>query len=264
MIISAGSPVPAARPRPATVTVAFVLQLALAAALLGFAVLTVVDAVVYDGLIDEAAKLTRADPDEVAAERAFGVQWAAMTGVPAVALLVLFAATAFPVRSGSNVARILACLGAGVPLLCGVVCGGLGAMAASLMLASGGPEQAAEDGFWPEDSAFYDRLYELEGTGSASWLGVILPALLAAVVMMSIAVAVLLLVPPSNRYYRRLEPPPPATPGYPFAYPVPPGYALVPLGAVTAPAATPQPVPPAAPAQPPAAEPAADDKPPAT
>lgn len=228
MITPAEAAASAARTRPTTVTVAFVLQLVVVAVLLGFAVLTVVEAVVYDGLIDEAARLTQADPEEVATERVSNVEWAVMSGLPAVALLTLFAATAFPLRSGSKAARILTWVGAGFPMVCGVVCGGFGALAAIPLLLS---EELEEEGLWLEESAFYDKLYEIEADGLSGWLTVAVPVLFVVAVMISIAVAVLLAVPPSNRFFHR-PPPPVATPGYPFAHPVPPGYALVPIAAI--------------------------------
>ncbi|MFC0531814.1 hypothetical protein [Phytohabitans kaempferiae] len=251
MIIPAESPPPAARPRPATVTVAFRLQLGLVAVLLVLAVLMVVDAVAYSGLIDRAAELTNADPDEVSMERAFNVEWAVMTGLPAIALLALFAATALPVRSGSNVARILTCVGAGFPLLCCGVAGGAGTLAMVPLLALE-PEELEQEEFLPGDSPFYDKLYELESAGPTSGLAILIPILIFAAIAMAVAIAVLLLVPPSNRYYRPEQPPPLQTPVYPSVYPVPPGYALVPVSALILPVTAPTPP---APGEPPAADP---------
>ncbi|MFD0747348.1 hypothetical protein ACFQ1L_40235 [Phytohabitans flavus] len=218
----AAPPPPAERRRPATVTVAFGLQLGVVAILLALAALTVVEAVVYDGLIDRAAELTNADPEEVSMERASNVQITAFTTLAAVVLLALFAATAFPVRSGSNVARILTCVGAGIPALCCVACGGFGTLAAVLLIGFAPPEDLDEEGPWLEETPFYDKLFELESTGSAAWLGGLVPALIVLGCVLAIVVAILLLVPPSNRYYRPPLPPL-TTPGYPFAYPVPPG-----------------------------------------
>lgn len=226
MIIPARDPAPATRIRPSTVTTAFGLQLGVVAVLLVLAVGMAVEAVVYDGLIDEAARLTDADPDEVAMERAFNVEWVVITGLPVLALLGLYAGTAFPVRSGSNVARILTCVATGLPAVFCVACGGLGALVAIPLLAWDDPGATEED-FWSEESPFYEKLYELQATGLSSVLTDVGMLLIMTAFAASIAVAVLLLVPPSNRYYR---PPAPlhAPPVYPFAYPVPPGYILVP------------------------------------
>ncbi|WP_345070210.1 hypothetical protein [Phytohabitans flavus] len=269
----AAPPPPAERRRPATVTVAFGLQLGVVAILLALAALTVVEAVVYDGLIDRAAELTNADPEEVSMERASNVQITAFTTLAAVVLLALFAATAFPVRSGSNVARILTCVGAGIPALCCVACGGFGTLAAVLLIGFAPPEDLDEEGPWLEETPFYDKLFELESTGSAAWLGGLVPALIVLGCVLAIVVAILLLVPPSNRYYRPPLPPLttpgypfaypvppgppyayPAPPGYPSAYPVPPGYALVPI-AYAAPAPPPPPQAPPTDSPPPQAPP---------
>jgi hypothetical protein len=258
VIIPTQDPAPAVRARPATVSVAFWLQLGVAAVLLLFAVLTVVEAVVYDGLIDRAAELTNADPDEVSSERGFNVEWAVLTGLPAVALLGLFAGTAVPVRSGSNVARILTCVAAGFPMVCCAAFGGLGALMALPLLALEDPEQLGEDPFWPDESPFYEKLYELQGTGVDSWLSGILPMLLMLGFAMSTAAAVLLLVPPSNRYYRPPAPPH-VPPAYPPVYPAPPGYVLVPASSVPWITGI-QPQPPPPPSPPPQSE---DQPPPA-
>lgn len=137
-----------------------------------------------------------------------------------------------PFRSApAATSRILTCVAAGLPMVCCAAFGGLGALMALPLLALEDPEQLGEDPFWPDESPFYERLYELQGTGVDSWLAGILPMLLLLGFAMSTAAAVLLLVPPSNRYYRPPTPPyvPPA---YPLAYPAPPGYVLVPASSV--------------------------------
>ena len=98
------SPSPA---RPATVTVAFALQVALAGTLLVSAALAIAGAVHYDGLIDRAQLTTTPAPGEVAGERAANLAGALFVSVPAVLLAVWLGITAIRLRRGSNVARIL-------------------------------------------------------------------------------------------------------------------------------------------------------------
>ncbi|GAA4677142.1 hypothetical protein [Phytohabitans rumicis] len=213
--------------RPATVTVAFWLQLGAAAALMVIVALIVVDSIYYAGLIDRAAELTNAEPAEVSSERASNVAGAAVGCAVAVVLAVWSVATAVPFGRGSNVGRVLACVGAGLQLLCCV--GSTGAGSLMFLFVASLPEDPAlaEDEVWPADSAFYEKLYELDESGTMAWLAPVVPLAAVTVFLLSIAVGVLLLVPPSNRYFRT-EPVPPAYVPYPYGYAVPVYYAYPP------------------------------------
>jgi len=223
------SPAVAARPtRPAVVTVAFWLQIATVAVLLAVVGLVVFAAVRYNAQIDEALRrVPDADPVEVSDERSGNIFATTTLGVPALLLAAWLAATALPLRSGSNPARILVFVAAGAQLLLCLAqgCGGL--LVIPLMLATGmddpGYDPALDpgpDGVDWEQSKFLDALYDQgdpEAIFAFGGIGVVL------VMVLTLAVVVLLLVPDSGRYFRPASaalPPVPYGywPGHPAAY----------------------------------------------
>ncbi|RAO17328.1 hypothetical protein [Micromonospora noduli] len=221
-------------PRPATVTIAFWLQLAVVLVLLGLAALTVAQAVHFDGQIDRAVRLVPdADPDEVTGERQGNVATALIFGVPAVLLAVWLAATVVPVRRGGNVARILVFVASGAQLLvCFAQCCSGGFLVPLLAM----PEIAAEpppdwDDEW-ETSTFFDTLY----AGTDPWDDLFFPAAglgVLTVLALSAAVVLLLALPPANRWFvpRTANE---ALPGPAWAMPVP-AYTSTGYGYPTAP-----------------------------
>lgn len=189
--------------RPTTVTVAFWMQLAIAALLVVLAGLAVAATVQFDGQIDRAAGLVPdADPDEVRGERIGNVVTGLSIAVPALLLAVWFAATARPVRRGGNTARILVFVAGGLQLLlcCGQGC--LGVFFVPFLLTdSAGMETEGPDGelIW-EESEFFETLYgdtdlasDLLSMGAAG--GLFLVLVLTAVVVL------LLTVPPAHRFF---------------------------------------------------------------
>ncbi|WP_410819740.1 hypothetical protein [Micromonospora sp. 050-3] len=196
-------PVAAPRPpRPATVTIAFWLQLAVVLVLLGLAALTVAEAVHFDGQIDRAARLVPdADPDEVAGERQGNVAMTLILGVPAVLLAIWLAATAVPVRRGANLARILVFVASGAQLLvCFAQCCSGGFLVPLLTMPEMGDEPPPDwDEEW-ETSTFFDTLY----SGTDPWDDLFFPAAglgVLTVLALSAAVVLLLALPPANRWF---------------------------------------------------------------
>src|SRR5690349_6320936 len=117
-------PVP---PRPSAVTVAFALQLGLAGLLLFLAGVVIARAVHYDGLIDEALRLAGTQgATDASFERSSNVAGSVIAAFPALLLSAWFIVTAFWLRRGSNVARILALVGLATPLAAGILLCGLG------------------------------------------------------------------------------------------------------------------------------------------
>ncbi|MET8229376.1 hypothetical protein ABZS77_01680 [Micromonospora sp. NPDC005298] len=225
---------PTRPPRPATVTIAFWLQLAVVLTLLGLAALTAVEAVHFDGQIDRAVRLVPdADPAEVAGERQGNVAMALIFGVPAVLLAVWLAVTAAPVRRGGNVARILVFVAGGTQLLvCFAQCCSGGFLVPLLTTAETQGEPPAEwDGEW-ETSTFYDTLY----AGTDPWDDLFFPAAglgVLTVLTLTAAVVLLLALPPANRWFVPATAPPDG-PSAKTAWPVPVpsyayGYPAVPL-----------------------------------
>ncbi|MFD2763983.1 hypothetical protein [Micromonospora eburnea] len=223
------SPAVAARPaRPAVVTVAFWLQIATVAVLLVLVGIVVFAAVRYNAQIDEAVRrVPDADPAEVSGERSGNVFTAGTLGAPALLLAAWLAATALPLRGGSNPARILVFVAAGAQLLLCFVqsCGGL--LVIPLMLGLGGPDYDPAldpefDGTDWEQSKFLDALYDQGDPEAFFAIGGIG---LALVLALTLAVVVLLLVPESGRWFRPASsaPVPPVPygywPGHPAAYP---------------------------------------------
>lgn len=241
------SDVAPARPaRPRAVTVAYWLQVATVAVLLLLICLVAVEAVWYDAQIDEALRrVPDADPTEVSGERTGNVIGTLFMGVPALLLAVWLAATALPLRRGSNVARIMVFVAAGGQLLLCFGQGCMGVVAIPFALALGDPEfdpaDGGPDGADWEQSKFLDALYD-QGDPSlvttvAGGVGVLLVLLLTG------AVVVLLLLPDSRRWFTGPVAPPAHWPaygyGYGYAYPgqyatpaLPPGWMICPDPAV--------------------------------
>jgi hypothetical protein len=169
-LITADPPAPRP-PRPATVTVAFWLQLAAVLLLLVLLGLMVGHAIYFDGLISRAVELVPdADPSEVSGERTGNVLTTVVPGAIILVVVAWLAATAWPLLRGRNVARILVFIAGGAHLL---VCAApfvAGAALIPLFIATGpeyGPEY--DSGYTPEgvplddivweDSRFFDTLY---------------------------------------------------------------------------------------------------------
>ncbi|MFC8297405.1 hypothetical protein [Micromonospora orduensis] len=210
-------------PRPATVTIAFWLQIAVVLVLLGLAALVAVEAVHFDSQIDRAVRLVPdADPSEVAGERQGNVAMALIFGVPAVLLAVWLAVTAAPVRRGANVARILVFVASGAQLLvCFAQCCSGGFLVPLLTAAEMETDPPAEwDEEW-ESSTFFDTLY----AGTDPWDDLFFPAAglgVLTVLTLSTAVVLLLALPPANRWFVPATAPAEAHPATTaWAFPVP-------------------------------------------
>lgn len=267
--MSAGS----APRRPATVTAAFALQLAVVAGLLVMIAVVLAHAVRYDGLIDQAARATAASRDEAAMERAGNLSGALMPAVPALVLAVWLGCTAVGLRRGSNVARILTLVGLAAPLLLGALfclVGGVFGVLIELVLA--GPSQTIPpDEIVVEDaSGFYAELQRLDSGGWSIVFGVLGVTGAAVALLAAIATGVLLLTHTSAGYFRSQHPvsgppypaywagpayPHPMPPPYPYRYPA--AYGQPPFWYPTpAPPAAPPPTPgPVSPATPPPHQP---------
>ncbi|WP_433315503.1 hypothetical protein [Micromonospora chersina] len=252
---------PARPARPGAVTAAYWLQLAAVAVLLVLVCLVVIEAVRYDAQIDEALRrVPDADPTEVSDERAGNVFGSLFLGVPALLLAVWLAATALPLRRGSNVARILVFVAAGgqVLLCLGQGCVGLLVIPLAFAAGLGDPEvdpsagDVPDTGAWAE-SRFLETLYDQGEPGvvptAIGGIGILLVLTLTA------AVVVLLLLPDSRRWFGgpTVVPSPVGPwPGYAYGYgpghygwpAPPPGYLICPDPAMhlvhppTAPAVT--------------------------
>ncbi|MER7004441.1 hypothetical protein ABT297_15535 [Dactylosporangium sp. NPDC000555] len=215
-------------PRPAQVTVAFWLQFAAVALLLGIVGLVIADALHFDGEISRAAALVPdADPAEVSSERSGIVFMALFLGVPTLLLAVWLAATAVPLLRGSNVARILVFVAGGAQLLLCLLPGCGGFLLVPLFLALGDADVTGPDEMPPQESKFLETLYS--GSDSFSELSFLVGAAgaLAALVLTG-AVVLLVALPPAHRYFvpRAATPPAPVWPatihpggGYPLPVP---------------------------------------------
>ncbi|MCW6005392.1 hypothetical protein K1W54_12485 [Micromonospora sp. CPCC 205371] len=224
MTVIAGEEPPARPPRPASVTVAFCLQLVAALALLLMVGLVVAYAVYFDGQISRAVELVpEADPDEVSGERVGNIVTSVVMGVMILAVAVWLAATAVPVLRGSNVARILVFVAAGAHLLlCAAPC--LGGAALVPILLAGAPEESPEGPYvgeepW-EESRFIETLYsQTLPVDDAFFLGMTVGS--GIEILLATAVVVLLAVPPASRYFVPRRPPP----AWPAVYTLPAGAA---------------------------------------
>ena len=201
--------------RPATVTAAYALQLALTATLVVIIALAIADAVLYDGLIDQAARATGAGRDDVDGERASNVFGTLMIALPALLLAGWLGVTGWWVRRGSNVARILTLVALGAPLILGLVAcvvGSLGGLLlAGLLLAPSGepfPEEAEGDFTGLTEGGFYDELWRLDSNGWSAVSDALGLTASATALILGISVAVLLLTSASSRYFRPQHPAP--------------------------------------------------------
>ncbi|MEV8511953.1 hypothetical protein [Dactylosporangium sp. NPDC051484] len=245
-------------PRPAQVTIAFWLQFAAVALLLGIAGLVVAYAVHFDGEISRAAALVPdTNPAAVSSERSGNVFAALFLGMPTLLLAVWLAATAVPVLRGSNIARILVFVAGGGQLLVCLLpsCGGF--LLAPLFFALDNGDVSGFDEMPPQDSKFLETLY----SGSDTFAEVSVPLGVAgalAVLGLTGAVVLLVALPPAHRYFVPRTPAPPAPAWlapvhHGGGYPLPAPYMLCPdpsvhFAPVAAPPATEPP--PAAPAEP--------------
>lgn len=214
--------------RPTVVTVAFWLQLAAVVVLLGLIGLVVAEAVHYDGQIDRALRLVPdADPMEVSDERMSNIFMAASIGVPALLLAGWLAATALPVRRGSNTGRILVFVAAGAQLLLCLAQGCSGVFLIPLALAAG----ATDPGFDPsgdvppdgadwQESKFLHTLYSQGDPPDVVFAAGGIAVL--AVLALTATVVLLLALPQANRYFKPRHPASPA-----FGHPAPMGYGPV-------------------------------------
>lgn len=204
----------AARPaRPAIVTVAFWLQVASVVVLLALVGLVVVAAVHHDGQIDRVIeRVGYVDPEEASFERRFNLFMALLSGGPALLLAVWLAATAFPLRRGSNTARILFFVAAAQQFLLCPILGGLGALLVKAELAedpgAAPPGQLLSDVANGEQSEFFMMIDVQSPTlhlvfGMVSLGLLVVPAISAVVVL-------LLTRPAAARWFSRR---PAAVPG---------------------------------------------------
>ncbi|GID31298.1 hypothetical protein C8E87_6373 [Paractinoplanes brasiliensis] len=204
--------------RPAVVTVAYRLQVALVAALLIVVVVSILDAVHYNGLINEAVRTT-SEPDMTAVswEREDNIAGLLFVGVPLFVLAVWLGISAVLVRRGSNVGRVLTWVGVGAPSLCVLMScflGVLGVFAfAMIALPFGDPAVYEDDPDLTGDftgDAFTETVYSADSGGWSLAYDIITTTCLMLALLLAVAVVVLLATPPSARYFRRGEPVPPA------------------------------------------------------
>lgn len=252
-------------------TVAFALQLALAGTLLAAIGLAAADAIRYDGLIDQAARATGASRAEVDEERSAHLFGTLIVAMPALLLAGWFGATAWWLRRGSNVARIMALVGLAAPMVLGLLfclVGGLGGLLLTgLLVASPDGGFPEEEGDFPEDldgdggafadGGFYDELWRLDSGPWSAVSGALGLTATAAALILAATTAVLLLTGPSNRYFRpqrpvpalpypmqpfAMQPPYPTQPPYPMPapYPMQPPDWRTPAGQYPAPLPYPQ------------------------
>jgi hypothetical protein len=192
---------------PSAVRVALALQVALAVTLLLLVAVAVAEAIHFDSLIDRAARTVGADPVEVALERSGNVSGVLFTGIPALLLAAWLGVTAWGMRRRSNVARILALVGLGAPLVMGVLAclagGLLGVLLAGVFLQSSGEVDTAdmEDADWGGE-ALFDELDRLSGSGWSIAFDAISGSGLLLVVLLAVATGTLLLTGTSRHYFQ--------------------------------------------------------------
>lgn len=189
-------------PRPATVTIAFVL-LVLAAVLILLPLISLIyELSHFESLLRRAAESSGSDPaarsDARTTEQVGGAIGIGLLILASISLLV---PSMFLLR-GSNVGRVLSCIAAALATLC-CFAGGAFAIAGQRT---------------PDTSELERELTRLQTEETPTWVGLSgLPA--ALVPLLAIAALVMLLLPPSNRFFR-----PPAAPqayqyGNYYAYP---------------------------------------------
>jgi hypothetical protein len=162
-----------------------------------------------------------------------------------------FGATLWPVWRGSNIARIVTAVGAGMQSAVAVLlfCSGgfFGLMFLPLIASDPGFEgedPSLDPGLYEEDP-FYDKLFQLQDSGAGIWPGLVLVMGGLLLTLLAGALLVLLLVPPSNRWFSP-RPPAPVTTAvpvyYPVHYPTPGPVPGVPPTPASQPASAPPPV----------------------
>jgi hypothetical protein len=190
---------------PSAVKAALVLQSALVVTLLLLVAVAVAEAVHFDSLIDRAAGTVGADPVEVALERSGNVSGVLFTGIPALLLAAWLGVTVWWMRRRSNVARILALVGLGAPLILGVLAclagGLLGVLLAGVLLQSSGEPVDVEAADWGGE-ALFDELDRLSGSGWSIAFDAIGGSGLLLVVLLAVATGTLLLVESSRHYFQ--------------------------------------------------------------
>ncbi len=233
-----------APPRPAVVAVAFWFHVALVVLLLILVGTAIVDAVHHNGLIDEAARATNADPQEVAIARDDNLTGVLFACLPLGVLALWLGGTVWGMRRGSNVARILTWVGLAAPVvlaLLSCLLGGLFGFVGLFLFALLLPDDPAFDeapvdddaSGWTDGTLFYDKLYSLDSGGWSIAFDAIMITAAALALLLAIALGVLLLTGPANRYFRPQQtprrPPMPYGPSPAFAFP-PAGPTFPPYG----------------------------------
>lgn len=220
------APVTERGPRPATATVAAALQLGIVLLALGLIAAAWIGYISHDEMIDRAVKLVpEADPEVVASERSSNRFGSVMASVLSSGIALWFGATLWPVWRGSNLARVVTAVGAGMQTAVAVLisCGGgvFGLMFLPLIAGDPGLEGGdplTDPGLYEEDP-FYDKLFQLQDSGAGMLPGMVLGIGMMLLALLAGALLVLLLVPPSNRWFSPRPPSPVAT-GVPIYYPV--------------------------------------------
>jgi hypothetical protein len=205
-------------PRPASVTVAFWLQIGAAVLVLAMVGVLVAHAVYYDDQISRAVALVPgADPTEVSDERSSNLFGAQIPGVVLLLVAGWLLATAVPLLRGRNIARILVFVGAGAHLL--LCAGPCLAGLAIIPFAIGGVSDPGigdvpVDGDVWEQSRFYDTLYSATTSSDDAFFGSLAIGT-GLEVLLVIAIVLLVALPPAHRYFV----PRPPTPAWPVGYP---------------------------------------------
>ncbi|GAA1893839.1 hypothetical protein [Asanoa iriomotensis] len=207
-MITADAPPAARPPRPTTVTVAFWLQLAAALLLFLMVGLTVAYAVYFDQLIDRAVELVPdVDPADVSSERTSNMVMAAVVGSVFLVGSLAFAATAWPLRRGSNAARIVTFIVSGLHFVaCLLPC--VGSMVIFPFFLTGPDIGYVDPEAMPyEEARFFEVLYEqTTSTEEAFFAGLSLGGLLEMILV--IAIVILIVVPPAHRFFAPRTPSP--------------------------------------------------------
>lgn len=217
---------PTTAPRPATVTVAFALQVALVGTLLLMIATAVAGAIRYDGLIGRAARAVGASAADVSLERSMNLSGTLGTAVPALVLAVWLGVAAVWVRRGSNIGRILSLVGLGLPLVLGLVGCLLGGLLGGVFLVgmlAGPPDEflAEEEFTGTSEMALYEELARLDSGGWSIAFEVTGMAAVAVALLLGVATGILLLTGPSDRFFRPWRQPPAPVPPWPVPYPPP-------------------------------------------
>ncbi len=193
-------------PPPSSVKVAIALQAALVMVVLLMVAVAVAEAVHYDSLIGQAARNIGADPAEVAFERSGNVSGTLFLTVPAVLWAAWLGVTAWRMRRGSSVARILALVGLGAPLAMGVLAclvGGLiGVVFAGIVLQlPAEPEPGGADAVDWGGEELFTELDRLSGSGWSLVFDAISGGGFLLMLLLTVATGVLLTVESARHYF---------------------------------------------------------------